>query len=184
MWRFSITFYYVQILQNGMDYLRNRHFWFGLFIFMITIFLSLAIYLHWVNVDFRVGPYYVTHWFSWVGVLFIALFTPIYYVVKRRKPQLLSTLILFHTYGNLLSFLFISTHFASQLGRPAAFYPDLGTGIALYLVMLILVLTGFLHRFQIMGRLVPHQNRFLHISVTTAFYVVIFVHILEGLRII
>jgi hypothetical protein len=167
-----------------MDYLRNRHFWFGLFILAITIVLSLAIYLDWVNLGFRVGPYYVTHWLGWVGVLFIALFSPIYYVVKRRRPQLLRTLILIHTYGNLVAFLFISTHFASQLGRPAAFYPDLGTGIALYLVMLILVLTGFLHRFQIVGRLIPHQNRFLHISVTTAFYLVIFVHILEGLRLI
>lgn len=167
-----------------MNYVRNRHFWFGLIILVITIFLSMAIFLHWVNVGFRVGPYYVTHWLGWVGVLFVALFTPIYYVVKRRRPQLLQILILIHTYGNLLAFLLISTHFASQLGRPAAFYPDLGTGIALYLIMLILVLTGFLHRFQIVGRLIPHQNRFLHISVTTAFYIVIVVHILESLGLI
>ena len=167
-----------------MSYVRNRHFWSGLFIFVMTIFLSMAIYFRWVNVSFRVGPYFFTHWLSWIGVIFIASFSPIYYVLKRRRPQLLKNLIIIHTYGNLLSFLLISTHFASQMGRPAEFYPDLGTGVALYIIMLILVLTGFLHRFQILGVLIPHQNRFLHISVTTAFYIVIIVHILEGLRII
>ena len=167
-----------------MTYVRNRHFWLGLFILIMTIFLSMATYFHWVNVGFRIGPYFVTHWLSLIGVIFIALFSPFYYVLKRRKPLLLKTLILVHTYGNLLAFILISTHFASQMGRPAEFYPDLGTGVALYLIMLILVLTGFLHRFQIVGRLIPHQNRFLHVSVTTAFYLVIIVHILEGLQII
>ena len=167
-----------------MPFMRNRHFWFGLLIAMLTIFISIATFFHWVNVGFRVGPYYLTHWFSWMGVIFIAGFTPIYYALKRRTPRLLRPLILLHTYGNLLSFTAISTHFASQLGRPAAFYPDLGTGVALYLIMMILVLTGFLHRFQIVGRVIPHQNRFLHISVTTAFYIVILVHILEGLQLI
>jgi hypothetical protein len=164
--------------------MKNRHFWSGLIIFILTFFLSIAVYSRWVNVGFRIGPYYVTHWLSWIGVIFIMLFSPIYYVLKRHKPQLLPTLILIHTYGNLLSFMLISTHFASQIGRPAAFYPDLGTGIALFVTMLVLVLTGFLHRFQILKSLIPHQNRFIHVSVTTAFYLVIIVHILEGLRII
>ena len=34
----------------------------------------------------------------------------------------------------------ISIHYAQQVGRPAAFYPDLGTGLALYIVMVTLVI--------------------------------------------
>jgi hypothetical protein len=75
-------------------------------------------------------------------------------------------------------------HLAQQLTRPAQFPPDLGTGIALYIVMLTLVITGFLHRFKIIPSVAPHQNRFLHISVTSAFYIVIIIHILQGIRLL
>ena len=163
---------------------KDFNFWSGLLLFIITIYLSMATYFRWLNIRFRIGPYFFTHWLSWIGTLFIAFFTLTYYIIKRRRPKLLKILITIHMYGNLLSFMFISTHFFQQISRPPQFYPDLGTGVALYIVTLILVTTGFFHRFQILRSLVPHQNRFLHISITTAFYVVILIHILQGLGII
>ncbi len=156
----------------------------GLLIFLVTIYLSFAAYFRWFDLSFRIGPYFFTHWLSWIGTLFIVLFTPTYYVLKRRRPKLLKTLIAIHMYGNLLSLPLISMHFFQQISRPSQFYPDLGTGLALYIVTLILITTGFIHRFQILKSLIPHQNRFIHISVTTAFYIVILVHILQGLGII
>jgi hypothetical protein len=75
-------------------------------------------------------------------------------------------------------------HFFQQISRPAQFYPDLGTGVALFAVILMLVASGFLHKFQFVKSIVPHQNRFLHISITIAFYIVIGVHILQGIEII
>jgi len=161
--------------------LKKPSFWISLIFLLASLLFSLATAYRWLDIQFRIGPYYVTHWLSWVGTLFIAIYTPLYYIVKRRNPRILQYLIPIHMYGNLLSFMFISMHFFQQITRPPQFYPDLGTGVALYLVMLILVLTGFLHRFQLLGKAVPHQNRFLHISITLAFYIVIGIHILQGI---
>jgi len=139
----------------------------------------------WVRLRFKVGPFYFTHLLGWVGVLFIAFYTPIYYTLKRRNPLHVKTLIKIHVFGNLVAVMLVSIHFAQQLGRPAQFYLELGTGIILYIVMFTLVITGFLHRFQIFNRLgiqrkiLPHQNRFIHIAITLTFYVSIIVHVLH-----
>jgi hypothetical protein len=39
----------------------------------------------------------------------------------------------FHVFGNLLFFALISMHFAAQVGRPAANFPELGTGLAMFM---------------------------------------------------
>lgn len=133
------------------------------------------------------GPFYFTHLLGWIGVLFIAFYTPIYYTLKRRNPALVKTLIKVHVFVNLIAVMLVSIHFAQQLGRPPQFYPELGTGVTLYIAMFILVATGFLHRFQILNRLgirsevLPHQNRFVHIAVTLSFYITIIVHVLRNL---
>ena len=162
---------------------KDLSFLFGLLIIFIIIYFSLATYFSWLDIRFRIGPYFLTHWLSWIGTLFIAFFTPIYYVLKRGIPKLLPKLIVIHMFGNLFSSMFISMHFFQQISRPPQFYPDLGTGVALFAVILILATSGFLHRFQILKNMVPHQNRFLHISITTAFYIVIVIHILQGIGI-
>jgi hypothetical protein len=54
----------------------------------------------------------------------------------------------------------------------------------LYAVSVLLVASGFIHRFQLLGSVIPHQNRFLHVSVTSAFYIIIVVHILQGIGIV
>jgi hypothetical protein len=164
-----------------MKFLRDSSFWLAIFFLLASLYFSLATVFRWLDIRFRIGPYFVTHWLSWIGTLFIAVYTPLYYVVKRRSPLILKYLIPIHMFGNLLSFMFISMHFFQQITRPTQFYPDLGTGVALYLVMVILVSTGFLHRFQILGDTAPHQNRYLHISITLAFYIVILIHILQGI---
>ena len=86
--------------------------------------------------------------------------------------------------GNLFSFLLISLHFAGQVGRPADFYPDFGTGLALYIGMIALVGTGLILRFSILRRFSPTSNRFVHAGLAIAFYIIIVVHILHGLDII
>ena len=164
-----------------MKSLKSSSFWLAIGILLASLYLSLATAFRWLDIGFRIGPYFVTHWLSLIGTLFIAVYTPLYYIVKRRRPHLLKYLVPFHMFGNLVSFTFISMHFFQQITRPPQFYPDLGTGIALYLVMVILISTGFLHRFQLLRSFVPHQNRFLHISITFAFYIVIGIHILQGL---
>ena len=101
---------------------------------------------------------------------------------KRRAPLKMKALLRIHVYGNLLAFLLISIHFASQISRPTL--PDLGTGLALYIVMLLLTATGFLQRFRIVPGLKLQSNRFLHVSVAISFYILIGMHILHGVGII
>ena len=171
-------------------FFKDLNLWAAIIIIFVTTYLSIATYLRWFNLRFQVGPFYFTHWLGWIGALFIAFYTPIYYVLKRRKPRLVKTLIKIHVFGNLLAVMLISIHYAQQMGRPAQFYPELGTGLTLYIVMFVLVATGFLHRFGILDKLgryriiLPHQNRFLHIAITLTFYIVIIVHALRNMGIL
>jgi len=159
-------------------------FWLASILLLASLVFSLATAFRWIDIRFRIGPFFVTHWLSWIGTLFIAVYTPLYYIVKRRQPHRLPYLIPIHMFGNLLSFIGISMHFFQQITRPPQFPPDFGTGITLYIVMVVLVSTGFLHRFHLLRAAVPHQNRFLHISITLAFYIIIAVHILQGVNLL
>ncbi len=167
-----------------LKYLRDIDFWTAAAIIIATIPLSIATYSRWFQLNFFVGSFRFTHWLSWIGTFFIALFTPAYYVLKRKYPKTLKALLRIHVFGNLISFLLISIHFAQQVGRPPRFFPDLGTGLVLYIVMPFLVASGFLHRFQILKTIKPHLNRFFHVAITLTFYMVIVVHILQGLNVL
>ena len=151
---------------------------------LLTIALSTIVYLRFFNLNFFVGPYRFTHWFTWIGTFFIAIYSPSYYVIKRKYPGKTKSLLRIHVFGNLFSFMLITIHFAQQISRPAAFFPDLSTGLVLYIVMPILVASGFFHRFQVFKNIKPHTNRFLHVALTLAFYLTILVHILQGIDII
>ena len=167
-----------------MRVLKDLDFWSAFVIILVTIYFMVATYLRWFQLNFFVGPFRFTHWLVWIGTLYVAFATPAYYVLKRLYLRRLVIFIKIHMFGNLFAFMLVSVHFAQQIGRPPQFYPDLGTGLALYVVMLVLVGSGFLHRFRIIRRVRPHLNRFLHVSVTTSFYLVIIVHILQGLEIL
>ena len=163
-----------------MKYSRNVEFWLVVLTILVTFVISVAIWVGFVDLLFFVGPYLFGHWLAWIGTFFVAIVSPLYYILKRRKPRLFSALLKVHVYGSLVSFLLITIHFMAQVTRPPEAYPDLNTGIILQAVMFILVATGFLYRFKIIKRPKPHLNRFLHISITLSFYLVIVVHSIQG----
>ncbi|MDD5081950.1 MAG: hypothetical protein PHU08_01110 [Dehalococcoidales bacterium] len=160
---------------------RNVYFWAAVFIILVTIYLAVATYLRWLGLHTYIGPFFLHHWFTWTGTGFIAVFTPVYYILKRRYPKTVKVLFNIHVFGNLVAVTLISMHFAQQLGRPQL--PELGTGILLYPIMVALVTTGFLQRFQI-GHNLNKTWRFVHTSVTVSFYLIIIIHVLHGLEII
>ena len=91
-----------------------------------------------------------------------------------------------HSFGFLLAFLLITVHFTSQLSRPPQSYPELGEGIALFITMVMLVATGMMQRFAApslwtKGRYTARTNRAVHVSLLSAFYIIIVVHIVQGL---
>lgn len=158
-------------------------------LWVATIIILLSVVLFWANYSGIIelhqmyGPFLLHHWFSLIGASFIALYTPIYYYLKRKKPESMRAIMNLHIHGNLISFALISLHFSNQISRPAEFFPDLQTGLTLYPIVIILVLTGYLMRFRVLK--IPWKNtKFLHVSLTIAFYFIIWVHILHGLGLI
>ena len=108
--------------------------WLVILLLVFTTFFFFVTFSRLINLNFIIGPYRFTHWLSLTGSLFIAIFTPIYYVLKRKKSKHMKGLLRTHIFGTLSSFMLISIHFAQQISRPAAFYPDLGPGIILFII--------------------------------------------------
>lgn len=165
---------------------RSTDFYLSTMILILTIVLSIVTFNRWINLRFKVGDFYITHIMAWIGAIYVGLYTPFYYTIKRRNPRSIKPLINLHTLGNLLSFMLVSIHLAQQLGRPAQFYPELGTGVALFVVMFLLVVTGYLHRYQLfpagmkVSGDIPHTNRYVHVALTLGLYVILVVHILRN----
>jgi len=167
--------------RKAVKILKSLEFWAALSIIIATVCLMVADNLRWIRFGFFVGPFRANHWFVWIGTLYIAFAVPIIAMSKRRYPSKFTTLFRVHVFGNLLAFLLISLHFAGQIDRPAASYPELGTGLALYIIMIMLVATGFTHRFQLIPQIKSQTGKFVHIGLTFSFYIVIGIHILHGL---
>ena len=163
---------------------KERDFWASTVILVLTIFLMIATILHWLNIGFLVGPFRLNHWFVLIGTLYIAFAVPVIAILKRRYPTIMGTLLRLHIFGNLIAFLLISLHFAGQISRPAERYPDLGTGLVLYIAMILLVSTGFCQRFRLIPKIKPQTYRFVHTGSALAFYLIIVVHVLQGLEIL
>jgi hypothetical protein len=137
--------------------------------------------LSWIHFGYFVGPFRANHWFVWVGSLYIAFAVPMIAMLKQRYRSRFLALFRVHVFGNMLAFLLISIHFTGQINRPAEFYPDLGTGLTLYIIMLLLVATGFTHRFQLIPRIKSQTRKFVHVGLSFSFYMIIGIHILQGL---
>jgi|SRR5665648_330759 len=164
-----------------MSILKNREFWAASSIIIATIILIIADNQRWIHFGFLVGPFRANHWFVWTGTLYIAIIVPIIATLKKRRPNKYMTLFRIHVFGNLLAFMLISIHFAGQISRPSTAYPNLGTGLALYIIMALLVATGFTHRFQLIPQIKSTTRKFIHVGLTFSFYIVIIIHILHGI---
>ena len=164
-----------------MKILRSLEFWGALSIIVATVCLMVADKLGWIHLIFFIGPFRVNHWFVWIGTMYIAFTVPIIVMLKRWYQSKFIALFRVHVFGNLLAFLLVSLHFVVQINRPAEFYPDLGTGLTLYISMLLLVATGFTHRFRLIPRIKSQTRKFLHVGLSFSFYMIIGIHILHGL---
>jgi hypothetical protein len=167
-----------------MKILRSLEFWAALSIIIATGFLMIADNLRWIQLGSFVGPFRVSHWFVWIGTLYIAFVVPTISILKKRIPSRYKTFFRVHVFGNLLAFVLVSLHFASQISRSPTAYPQLGTGLALYIIMILLVSTGFTHRFELIPQIKSQTRKFIHVGLTFSFYIIIGIHILHGLNFI
>ena len=160
---------------DEMNILKNAEFWVALSIIIATFVLMIADNLEWIHFGFFVGPFRANHWFGWIGTLYVAFAVPLIAIMKRRSPSMFKTLFRIHVFGNLFAFLLVSLHFAGQIGRQSTTYPQLGTGLALYIIMILLILlvaTGFTHRFEIIPQIKSATRKFIHVGLTFSFYIV------------
>jgi hypothetical protein len=137
-----------------------------------------------VNLTFFMGPLRFTHWLAIIGTVYIAIDTPAFVVLKRFFPEKFKGLLRYHIFGNLLFFALISIHIAGQLGRSVAFYPTLGTGLAIYIAMTLEVISGFAERFPVIKQIDHKTNKFIHASLVMVFFLVIIFHVLAALGIL
>ncbi len=161
--------------------LKNKSFIVETIYIIIIIIITILIFLDFIDTGFFLGSLRFSHWMGIIGALFIMFFAPLFYFMKRRFPKRYNILMNIHIFGFTTSFLFVSIHFAGQLSRPLQFYPDLGAGLALYIIVVVLVGTGYLFRYHPFksksGKISPHFNRALHVSLISGLYIVIIVHV-------
>jgi hypothetical protein len=152
--------------------LKEPDLWGALVIILLTIYLSTLTVVDKNSFGFFVGPLAFIHRMSLIGGFWIAIVTPIYYLLKHHRPNRIKALIRIHLFGNLIAFMLISIHFTFWITTVSF----IGTGLALFVSVFILVVTGLLQRFTTLSSRRP--IRFLHVSTTTAFYLILAIHIL------
>lgn len=162
----------------------NWELWVSAVTVFLTILLMIAYFNRWFSFAALYGPFRIIHYIAFAGTFFIAFGVILFAVLKRRFFNRYKMLLRVHVFGNLLSFLLVSLHFAGQVGRPADIYPELGTGLAIYVGMVLSVATGFVLRFKVFRSLSSVSSRFVHAGLAFVFYTIIVVHILHGLSII
>jgi len=161
-------------LASVFNYLRKPDFWVALVIIVLTISFSALALFDTHLFDFSIGFLSLNHWASWIGGLWIAVVTPIYVVLKHYRPTRIKAWVRIHMYGNLFAFMLISVHFWYWV----TFVSFIGTGFALFVATLTLVATGLFYRFNIIQSSKKYI-KFIHVSMTTAFYLILTIHILS-----
>jgi hypothetical protein len=154
-----------------------------LLVLFAAVVVSVVAYVYWVDLLFFVGSLFFVHWLGLAAILFIITFVPIYYFVKRKRPKKIKTLLRVHVFGNLLSFLFVSVHFAQNTGRLSGFPLRLEEGFVLFGVLSLIVATGVFERFGPKGKLVKFI-RPVHRYTVAVLYLIVIVHTLQGFHII
>jgi hypothetical protein len=143
----------------------NSEFWVVTLIFLLTIHIATAESLERININYSLFSTRLTHLLSIIGSSFVAFYTPLYKL---------------HVYGNSISCMFVSIHVVARLIRL-----PLGLGVLSYLFMLLLVLSGYAFRYGVLRPLklfikdIPHNNRYIHVSLTASFYIVYLFHLLK-----
>ena len=95
---------------------------------LVAALIILASYLHLYPLEFYIGPVSFHHWMSISGASIIAIFLPVYSILKRRRPGLMRTLFKAHIYVNMFAFWLISIHFSHHIYEGLNVFIDTGTG--------------------------------------------------------
>lgn len=143
----------------------------------IGLVLAVLSYLGLVPLGYKLGPYWLNHWLGWLSMGLIVIYVPIFVILKKRNPKIYPKLIKVHEIGFIVAFMLVSLHIGTQIRR--VFPPEIGTGIAAYVSLLALVVTGIMRRNQILATRAAIL-KFVHLSMVVSFFLVIVVHVIRA----
>ena len=161
---------------------KNISFWGIIILLLFTVHINTAIFLGRLNLELPFLSTSFSHFLSIIGASFVSVFTPIYYILKRRKIKLFKPLLSVHMFGNVISFFMVSTHVFTRLIRI-----PFGVGFLLFILLIVLVISGFIFRFNLLKPLriyvkdTPHYNRYFHVSLTLSFYLIFIFHLINAI---
>jgi len=151
-----------------------------LLIFVIIIIYAIGVRIPSPLISILGSTHSLIHWIGWIGMGYLLVFMALSVVSKRKAIKLYPKLFRVHVIGNLLATLFVTVHFMQQITRPAENYPDLGTGVILFISVMGLALSGYGTAFRFF-RTEGKKARFLHTSLAVTFLIVVIWHIIHGI---
>jgi len=158
---------------------RNRYISIWLSFAAVAVGLALAVlsYLDLIPLGYKLGPYWLNHWIGWLSMGLIIIYVPIFVILKKRNPKIYRKLMKVHELGFIVAFMLVSLHIGTQIRR--VFPPEIGTGIAAYVSLLALVVTGIMRKNQILSTRMA-TLRLLHLSMAFSFFLVIVFHVIRA----
>jgi hypothetical protein len=173
--------YYPEIKKGNNLILTRRSplsMWLSFSAVAVGLGFAIAIYLQVIPLGYELGPYRLNHWAAWLSLGFIINYVPLFIILKRRNHRLYKKLMKVHQIGFISAFVVVSLHIGWQMRR--VFPPELGTGIALYLCLFVLVVTGIMQRYQMLVKQ-ARTLRFVHLSMVVSFFLIMVFHIIRAL---
>jgi hypothetical protein len=143
----------------------------------VGVVLAALSYLDVIPLGYKLGPYWLNHWLGWSSFGLIIIYVPIFVILRRRSPNIYHKLMKVHEVGFIIAFILVSLHIGSQLRR--VFPPEIGTGIAAYVSLLVLVVTGIIRKNQLLATRTA-TLRIIHLSMAVSFFLVIVLHIIRA----
>jgi hypothetical protein len=143
----------------------------------VGIVLAVLSYSGLIPLGYKFGPYWLNHWIGWLSFGFIIIYVPVFIILKKRNIKIYGKLIRIHQVGFIVAFILVSLHIGSQIRR--VFPPEIGTGIAAYVCLLVLVVTGIMQRNQMLAKRTG-ALRFVHLTMVVSFFLVIVFHIIRA----
>ena len=156
---------------------RNLSIWMSFAAVAVGLVLAVLSYLGLIPLGYKFGPYWLNHWLGWLSMGLIIIYVPIFVILKKRKPKIYQKLMKVHEIGFIVAFMLVSLHIGSQIRR--VFPPEIGTGIAAYVCLLVLVVTGIMQKNQILATRMA-KLRLVHLSMVISFFLVIVFHVIRA----
>ena len=75
-----------------MNLQKNKTFLAASTLLIVTFFIIIFVLIDLVDTGFFVGPLRFSHWMVLIGTFFIAIYTPMFYFLKRRYPNRLKSM--------------------------------------------------------------------------------------------